>query len=237
MTIAVVQVGTGTQSPGSLTATYAFTPNTAGSTIFFIAAHTDTGGSGPTITLSDDVAGAWSGPEIKAERASQIHSSIWRMDNVPATLRNMTATASSGVAGSSSWGVCMIEATGLMLGSLDVTASATDNNSSTGPVLSGTTGTLAQGSELVICAIAASSTLTGGTFPPTGGNNAPWISIYSHPTTARYLDFNYQINTVATTGVQASWGTIGSVTIRGACIASFQAAPLAPGILMPQACY
>jgi hypothetical protein len=69
--------------------------------------------------------------------------------------------------------------------------------------------------------------LGGGTYPPTGGNNSPFISIFSKPTGSPgglLADCDYQINTSATTAVEGAWGTLSTSQMNVGTIATYKAA-------------
>ena len=224
MSISVVQKATGVSSSGSsLSVSVTITGVTAGNTLIAVVGHEDAGGSNPIISVSDGQ-GSYTADQ-QNNRGFQTHAGIWSLFNANAGSHTITATASLGTAANSSWSINVIEVSGLGTSDSYDTGNNNSANTSTTPT-SGVSAALAQGSELVVTCLTGNTGLSGGSYtaPPSGGNNTPFIAIYAHPASQCYFDSDYQINTSATTAVQASWGATTQNQIWSAAIATYKAA-------------
>jgi hypothetical protein len=223
MSIAIVQTGPGVGSDGtSLTISQTLTGVTANNTVLAFVGHEDSGGTNPTITVSD--AQATYSPDAVAARGNQVTSGIYSLFGANSGSHATAAVANSGISANSDWSLNNQEVSGLgAVSSLDQHNTNTANPS-TAPTV--TTSALAQGSEYVGVALAGNNVMTGGTYPPTGGNNSPFIAVYSNPsgTGGESFDSDYQINTSATTALLIAWGTLGTSQIWCAAVATYKAA-------------
>jgi hypothetical protein len=224
MSITIVQKGTQVNQSASLTAAITLTGCTAGNALIFCVSHEDSGGAaGQSVTASDNVGGSLT-PDITNTRGNQAWAGVYSLWNIASGSHTITATSAVGTAGNSSFVINVMEVSGLGTSNSFDKSSGNNANTSTTPT-TGTTSTLAQASELVVCVVALNTNTTGWTVPPTGGNNSPYVSIYSHTTTC-CGDADYQINTSSTTGVAAAWGTLGTSQIWSAVIGTYKAAQL-----------
>jgi hypothetical protein len=230
MGIAIVQVGSAVNTSASLTSANTLSGVASGDSLFFLASQGFTDGSSPTVSVADGQ-GTYS-QDVFTERGSQSYSGIFSLFNANSGTHSATATASTGTAADHDWYNNMLEVSGLgTTNSLDQTSSDNANTSAT--PTTGATGALAQGSELVLTAMQFNNDSSLGTYPPTGGNNSPFISLYStQSSSAGTCDADYQINTSATTAVQASWGTLNAAAIWTAVIATYKAAAVSSAKLL-----
>jgi hypothetical protein len=232
MAITVVQKGTGTASTGSLTSSsMSATGITAGNALIVVVGHEDSSGTNPTISISDGQ-GSYIADQT-GTRGNQVWTGIYSLFNANAGTHTISGVASSGTAADSFWSLNWMEVSGLGASdSFDVGAENSANTSTT--PTSGTSASLAQASELVVCALTGNIGFTGGTFPPSGGNNTPFIVIYSNlaGTGGVSFDSDYQINTSVTTGVAATWGTVGSSQIWVGVIGTYKASTSGAKLLL-----
>jgi hypothetical protein len=224
-----VNKGTAVLTTGSLSASITTSSVTQHNTLILIFSHEDSGSSNPTFTASD-AQGSYTLDKFVA-RGNQVGTGIFSLWDASSGVHTITITAGSGVAANSGFAINYLEASGLgTVNSFD-TFSTNSANPGTTPT-TGSTSTLAQASELVIASVAYNLNNVGGTYPPTGGNDGPFISIYNKMNfgvPGGGGDADYQINTSATTAVAAAWGTVTSClwcaqigTYKGAGAANFR---------------
>ena len=219
MSIAIVQVGAGVSSSGSsLSQAITLAGVTAADALIAVVGHEDGGSTNPNVSGSD-AQGSYT-QDIWVARGNQASAGIYSLFNANAGSHTLTVTASSGTAANSAWNVNILEVSGLgTTDSFDASSSNTANTSTT--PTTGSTGTLAVASEFVITCAQGNQGSTGGTSPPTGGNNSPFIDIYN--ATSEWFDSAYQINTSVTTGVAAAYGTLNTSVIWAAVIGTYKA--------------
>ena len=220
MAISVVQVSTLGVYGDSLTGTTAFTnPPTAGNAIIYMEAHNDSSEASSSYTVSD-------GHNAYTQDLNNSHISGLQEVGIGSTLNlpsglgalTLTFTRSAGTAADSIGGLVAIEVSGLATSAFD--AHSVNDATSTTPT-TGATGTLAQGSELLIAIVGANSSLTGATVPPTGGPGT-FTSLNEITGYFGFYQMAYQIQTTGTTAVNVSWGTISSSNFWVASVATYK---------------
>jgi hypothetical protein len=194
----------------------------AGDTLIVTVGYTLSGSSGSTITVSDGQGSYTADASLSRGSPPQNFSGIFSLFNTNSGTHTITASASAGTSGNTYWAINAVEVSGIgTVDSVDQTGTNSANTSTTPTVV--TAGALAQGSEFVVMSLVTNQHYSGGTFPPTGGNNSPYISIYSVNNLICSFDSDYQINTTATTAPAAAWGTLTTSQIWSAVAATYKA--------------
>ena len=219
MTISIVQSNIGSPTYYSNTtgqAFYALTGVTAGNAILVSTSLVDTNFNTTAISVSDGTGYAVDASQNYGNNSLAYSFSLL---NVSAGSHNITASGAASNYGGYSGAIIVMEVSGLRTtGAFDKTAGAKGH--STGPVATGTTGSLSNANSLIV-AVAASVPASGLTIPPTGGPGT-YTSAISF-TTSTNADIDYQIQTSGTSGVSASWGTASGSSLWACLVATYQA--------------
>jgi hypothetical protein len=131
-------------------------------------------------------------------------TSCWsgHRSNASSGSHTVTATSTGGTAANTFGAVALLEVSGLALGCFDQAIWAQAN--STGPIASGSTGTLATSNSLVIAATQLQAAWLGFSPPPTGGPGT-YTALISD--SGQRSDLDYQVIASSTAAVSASWGS------------------------------